>query len=222
MSGRALKDELCRLLWGVVDRHDFVRSATLTGSFVESAGLEGISDIDFVVVVDRLDKDRMQRLQEDFDLALRPALRVAEFDFRINATLGPLKFNDHRLAVLHLMLYSHESHVSHVINSPFTCLDWQRSAHVRKRSLADVYPVFALQPRHFLGSRRSAKDYLRDLHAGTISYRELVCDDDGYKEETRGKPMTERDRHEFAYHVMRFLMVNSLKLLQRRNTTPDA
>jgi len=45
-----------------------------------------------------------------------------------------------------------------------------------------------------------------------VSYRELHCDDKGYVEVKRSKPMTERDRHEFAYHVIRFLMRNLLKL----------
>lgn len=221
-ESQTLKADVFAKLWEVVDRHDFIRSATLAGSFVDSPTLDGISDIDFIVVVDHLDRSRMALLQADFDAALRPTLAKYDYDFQINATLGPLKFNAPRLAVLHLMLYSHEAHVSHVINSPFTCLDWQRSPAVRKQTMADVYPVFALQPRHFLGSRRSAKDYLKDLHAGTISYRELVCSDTGYEEQTRGKPMTDRDRHEFAYHVMRFLMVNTLKLLKRHNETPAA
>lgn len=218
----SLKAELFARAWEVVDRHAFVRSATLAGSFVDAPTLEGISDIDLVVVVDRLDRARMELLQSDFDAALRPTLARHAYDFRINATLGPLKFNAPRLAVLHLMLYARDAHVAHVIHSPFTCLDWQRSPMVRKQTLADVYPVFGLQPRHFLGSRRSASDYLKDLRAGTISYRELVCSDAGYEEQPRGKPMTERDRHEFAYHVMRFLMGNTLKLLQRHNETRSA
>ncbi|QEL20187.1 histidine phosphatase family protein [Limnoglobus roseus] len=221
MNGEPLKAEILDRLWAVADRHDFVRSVTVTGSFVDSPTLDGISDIDCVVVVDHLHEARYQRLVAEFDDALRGVLAGHGYDFRVNPTLGPLKFNGPKLAVLHLMLYSDEARVRHARQSPFTCLDWQRSKVHRKLSLAEVYPVFGLQPRHFLGARRGIQDYLGDLRAGTVSYRELVCTADGYAEKKLGKPMTVRDRHEFAYHVMRFLMGNLLKLLTRTNTTPD-
>lgn len=204
-------------LAAVVDRHDFILSATLTGSFPEQKSLEGISDVDFVVVVDDLNDHRYRRLLADFDAELRPALRTVACDLLINSTLGPLKFNEAGTVVLHLMLYSEQAHVEHVLQSPFTCLDWQRSPNHYKRPLSDVYPVFGLQPRHFMSSRRGPRDYLRDLEDGVVSYRELVCSADGYQEVRRSKPMSPRDRHEFAYHVLRFLMQNLLKLVRRRN-----
>lgn len=215
-----LKEQVLDGLWAVADKHDYVRSVTVTGSFVESETLDGISDIDCVVVVDRLDAARYEALVADFDDGLRWVLARHGYEFRVNPTLGPLKFNGPRLAVLHLMLYSDAARVRHARQSPFTCLDWQRSKVYRKQSLADVYPVFGLQPRHFLGARRGVKDYLADLRDGTVSYRELVCTDADYTERKLGKPMTVRDRHEFAYHVMRFLMGNLLKLLTRTNDTP--
>lgn len=221
MTAVPLKDAIRAALWQVADRHPFVRSVTLTGSFVEAPSLDGISDIDCVVVVDWLNAERYDTLVGEFDAALRGLLAEEGFEFRVNPTLGPLKFNGPKLAVLHLMLYSQRARVDHAHNSPFTCLDWQRSGVHRKRSLADVYPVFGLQPRHFLGSRRSIKDYLADLRAGVVSYRELVCSAVGYEERKHGKPMTVRDRHEFAYHVMKFLMSNLLKLLTRTNTAFD-
>jgi broad specificity phosphatase PhoE len=217
MNVVSLKDQLIAQLWDTVDHFDYIRSATLTGSFVESETLEGISDIDFVVIVDHLNAFRFKELQERFTVALRPVLRQHGYDFQLNPTLGPLKFNAPRLAVLHLMLYSVEAHVEHVINSPFTCLDWQRSGHVRKESMGEVYPVFGLQPHHFMSGRRSLKDYLRDFHAGVVSYRELFCDEDGYTETKRARPMDCRDRHEFAYHICKFLMRNLHKLITRSN-----
>lgn len=210
-----LKDRVQDELWAVADRHPAVLSATLAGSFVDSPGLEGVSDIDLILVVDRLDARTFDALVADFRDSLAPVLARAGYRLRINPTLGPLKFNEPDLAVLHLMLYSRQAHVEHVVQSPFTCLDWQRSAHVRKQTLAEVYPVFGLQPRHFVSARRSLQDYLRDFRASEVSYRELQCDEAGYTEVKRAKPMTSRDRHEFGYHVMRFLMRNLLKLVRR-------
>ncbi|MCC7083494.1 MAG: histidine phosphatase family protein [Pirellulales bacterium] len=216
-----LKSEITAALWQVIDKYEWALSATFTGSFLIGDGLQGISDIDFVVIVEHLNAERFEALNNACEAALQPVVERGGYGLRINPTLGPLKFNDQRTAVLHLMLYSRQAHVDHVVSSPFTCYDWQRSVEFRKQSLADVYPVFALQPRHFLGARRSISDYLKDYRAGVVSYRELECVAGGYREVRREKPLTVRDRHEFAYHILRFLMQNLLKLVHRRNEAPE-
>ena len=221
MSDAPLKKRIIDALWTVTDRHAWIESATLTGSFVNSDSLDGLSDIDFVVIVDQLTNARLELLREDYAAAVEPVLAAEGYNFQLNSTLGPLKFNAPKLAVLHLMLYSHEAHVEHVINSPFTCLDWQRSPVFRKQSMAEVYPAFGLQPRHFLSARRSIADYLKDFRGSVISYRELQGNDNGYTEIKQNKAMDNRDRHEFAYHVMRFLMLNLLKLVHRHDELCD-
>ena len=217
MNLSSLRTRIQQRLWEVAESHDGILSATLAGSFLEGQSLDCISDIDLVVVVDRLDAARFEELVSAFQTVLGRELDELGYRLRVNPTLGPLKFNEPRTAVLHLMLYSGEAHVDHAISSPFTCFDWQRSTAHCKRSLADVFPVFNLQPHHFVGSRRSVRDYLRDFHSGVVSFRELACTADGYREQARSKPMTPRDRHEFAYHILRFLMHNLVKLVRRAN-----
>lgn len=217
----SLKDELTREIWEVVERHNWILSATITGSFLTDDTLAAISDIDLVLVVDVLNAPRFDGLQSDFTAALEPVLAARGLALKINPTLGPRKLNDDATAVLHLMLYSREGHHQHAIKSPFTCLDWQRSAASRKLSLAGVYPVFGLQPHHFVSARRGIRDYLHDFERGVVSYRELECSDVGCEELKREEPMATRDRYEYAYHVMRFLMQNLLKLVWRRNAAPD-
>jgi len=207
-------------LWRAVDRLDYVLSATLAGSFATGTGLDGFSDIDTIIITDELDAERFACIQQVFREELAPVLTAHGWELRINATLGPLKFNDERTAVLHLMLYSKAGHRNHVVKSPFTCLDWQRSPIWRTRPMTEVYPVFSLQPRHFFSARRSAKDYLADLNAGLVSYRELHFEG-GYHEVKLGKQMEVRDRHEFAYHILRFLMQNALKLVRRVNEVSE-
>lgn len=216
-AGHAIRRGVLRQVEQVVQQFDWVASTTVTGSFLLGDGLDGISDIDCVVIVDELNRSRFAALHGAFESALSQELAQHEYRLRINPTLGPLKFNEPKLAVLHLMLYSVDAHVDHVIKSPFTCLDWQRSEVVFKRPMHDVYPTFGLQPRHFVSARRSIQDYLRDYRKSVVSFRELICDEAGYQEAGREKPMTNRDRHEFAYHIVRFLMVNSLKLIHRAN-----
>ena len=163
-----MRQQIVAALRETVQRFDWILSATLTGSFLHGSGLEGISDIDFVVIVDDLNAGRLEDLQQAFRESLAPVLARENFSLRINPTLGPLKFNDERTAVLHLMLYSLRAHVEHGIQSPFTCLDWQRSNVFFKGYMADVYPVFGLQPHHFVSARRSIQDYLRDYRSGVV------------------------------------------------------
>ncbi len=214
MSVSQLKQQIIDAIWRTTDAMDDITSATLTGSFAYSDSLDGLSDIDFVVTLKELDETRYRNIRQAFQDSLGPVLASHGYDLMINSTLGPLKFNAPRLAVLHLMLYTEASHVSHVIQSPFTCLDWQRSPLYRKKSLAEVYPTFGLQPRHFLSARRSVTDYLNDYRDSVVSYREFDFENDVCREIKKTKSMTLRDRHEFAYHVMRFLMINLLKLVR--------
>ncbi len=216
-----LKAAVQRCVWRVVDDSDCIQSATITGSFLQSKTVNAFSDIDVVLILDTLNITTFDRLCERFQGALTPIFEVNGLGLKVNPTLGPLKFNTPSTAVLHLMLYSEDEHVDHAIQSPFTVFDWQRSECYRKCHMADVYPVFALQPKHFFGARRSAAEYLRDFSAGVISYRELICDTDGCQQVTKTKPMGERDRIEFAYHIMRFLMQNLLKLVARANTVTE-
>src|SRR5687768_1171080 len=123
MSDAPLKALIRERLWEIVDRHPEVLSATLAGSFVDSASLDGISDIDLVLIVERLDARLFNRLLQAFDEGLSPVLKSAGFALKINPTLGPLKLNDPATAVLHLMFYSRSAHVEHATASPFTCLD---------------------------------------------------------------------------------------------------
>lgn len=216
-----LKDDLIEAIWSVVDRHNWILSATLTGSFLTDQTLDAISDIDLVVIVEELNGPRFDGLQQEFTAALTPSLAGHGLKLLINPTLGPRKLNDEATAVLHLMLYSREAHHQHAIKSPFTCLDWQRSAVYRKRSMADIYPVFGLQPHHFVSARRGLRDYLHDFERGVVSYREIECSVDRCSESRREEPMTTRDRYEYAYHVMRFLMQNLIKLVRRTNRISD-
>ena len=215
------KENVIEAVWSAMDRLNWVLSATFTGSFLLGDDLHGISDIDLVVIVDRLNASRFDEIRSACEASLAPMLRQAGFGLQINSALGPLKFNDPKTAVLHLMLYDRAAHVEHVINSPFTCFDWQRSSVFRKRSMANVYPVFALQPHHFVSKRRGVREYLQDYRDGVMSYRELRCDENGYREEQCQRPMTVRCRHEFAYHIVRFLMQNLLKLIGRHNEPID-
>ncbi len=141
INGISCRAELLNLLWNVVDSIEWILSATLVGGFSRTDDLSAASDIDFVVVVDELTKKRYEELQAKMSQAIQSPLKKAGFEFKLNASKGPLKFNDYNTAVLHLMCYSIEEHRRHVRESPFTCLDWQRSPLWRKNRYAKYIQV---------------------------------------------------------------------------------
>jgi alpha-ribazole phosphatase len=195
-----------------------VCSVTFTGSFVERPGLAGISDIDVIVIVDVLTAEVFAACRAAA-LAVPPALLgLPDHRIHINDTFGPLKFDAPGTIVVHLMVYDLAGHRDHVLQSPFTCLDWERSPHCAGHSLRDLYPVLALQPRHFLAARRSLANYIEDIAAGSISYRCHEFTTTGRTERIARLPLDARHQGEYACHIVRNLVANYSKLLLQKNT----
>jgi probable phosphoglycerate mutase len=135
----------------------------------------------------------------------------------INTKFGPLKFNDARTLVVHLMVYDADGHQSHVLNSPFTCYDWERSQIYVGRSLREMFPVLGLQPGDFVGARRGLENYLDDLNRGVISYRCYEFDGEIPRERTERANLTPRQRGEYAFHIIRNMVSNYAKMLSGLN-----
>ncbi len=221
MGTEKVKGNIVEVILGLYTDLNYVLNTTLTGSFSRGQGLDGISDIDTIVIVTELTEEKFIYLCDRAQNLLAPLFSINGYKLRINTTFGPLKYNDIDTAVLHLMIYDAKAHREHAIKSPFTCFDWQQSSLFQGAKLEEIYPVFALQPRHFISSRRSSKDYLKDLLNEKISFREAIYSDGKRKEILKQKPMTIRDKYEFAYHIVLFLLLNLYKLANRKNITPD-
>ena len=97
------------------------------GSFVNQKDLTGISDIDTVVICKNLNEKLFNSCIEVVKNIDLKKCGLNNYSLKINPTFGPLKFDRSNIAVVHLMIYSVESHRQHVIKSPFTCFDWERS-----------------------------------------------------------------------------------------------
>ncbi len=213
-----LKVEFGSALMHALQAVRHVRSITLTGSFVDHTDLSGISDIDTIVIVERLTTAKFNECCNavaglDCTRLGGPASRL-----HLNTTFGPLKFDEPGRVVVHLMIYSVADHRTHVLKSPFTCLDWERSAVHVGPSLREIYPVLALQPRQLLESRRGLSDYLDDLTAGAIRFRRYEIDGENIREVTDRQPLDSRHQGEYAYHIVRNLVSNYAKLVRRTNT----
>jgi ribulose-phosphate 3-epimerase len=213
-----MKEFIRKEIKKTVERTPFALSGTIVGSFATSKGLEGISDIDTVIIIDKLSKDKFNTIVTEFEKIGKKLTVDYDYEYKINPTFGPLKYNKDRLAVFHLMIYDVEGHIKHCQNSPFTCLDWQLSETYFKAPMTSIYKVTALQPNFFFDSRRSVNDYLKDLRANSISYREYNFKEDGQTEEVKKqKKMDDKDKVEFSYHIMRNLMNNLIKLYHNQN-----
>ena len=194
-----------------------VRSVTFTGSFVEKLGLAGISDIDVVVVVESLTEAGFAACKAAV-AAVSPAdLGLPDHRLLLNDTFGPLKFDQPGVVVVHLMVYGTADHRDHVLKSPFTCLDWERSPFSVGSTLRSIYPVLGLQPRQFFEARRSLNNYLEDVASGSISYRRYQFDGANKGEVLDRLPLDRRHQGEYAFHIVRNLVANYAKLILKDN-----
>ena len=62
------------------------------------------------------------------------------------------------------MVYDTLNHKKHVLKSPFTCFDWERTSFYEGKKLTDIYPVLKLQLCDFINSRRGTNNFIKDLN----------------------------------------------------------
>ena len=194
-----------------------IKSITFVGSFIDKVDMSGISDIDTVIVCDKLNKiifEKCIRSLENLDMN---KCGLNDYTLKINSTFGPLKFDEPNLIIIHLMIYDYELHRIHVCKSPFTCYDWERSQTIYGFSLKNIYPVGSLQYTDFLQVRRSLNNYLEDLNNNSISYREYKFLDGQLKEVRKKFIIDSRHKGEFSYHIIHNLISNYLKLCSQKN-----
>ena len=192
-------------------------SITFVGSFCDREDLSGISDIDVVVICESLNRATFDACSAAMASMSPALLGLPTHRLYLNTTFGPLKFDQPDQVVIHLMIYDRASHQAHVLKSPFTCLDWERSAVCAGPSLADLYPVLILQPGDFLNARRSLSNYTEDLRRGVLSYRRYEFTEAGVTEKLEQAHLDERLRGEYAFHIVKNLVQNYAKLVRRQN-----
>jgi ribonuclease H / adenosylcobalamin/alpha-ribazole phosphatase len=194
-----------------------VLSVTIVGSFNDRDELLVISDIDTIVIVDKLTKDNYEDCINAIKGLDGKAFGFPDRSIFVNSTFGPLKFDNDSNIVVHLMIYDVEGHKKHVIQSPFTCFDWERSELYRGKRLGEIYPVLKLQPHDFKGARRGIQNYLDDLDKGAVSYRSYEFQAGGIQEITQAHILDVRHQGEYAFHIVKNLVVNYCKLMSQKN-----
>ncbi len=194
-----------------------VLSITFVGSFVNSDSIDAISDIDVIVIVDKLTQSLFSKIEQQATAITGRDCGLPDYQVKLNTSFGPLKFNTPKTIVIHLMVYDVEGHAKHVIASPFTCYDWELNNAVYGKNLSEIYSANPLQLNDLIGTRRSLHSYLDDLKNDVISYRYYDFEDGIVAEKKGTYPMDERHKKEYGYHVMKYLMLNLLKILKQKN-----
>lgn len=198
-----------------------IRSLSIVGSFVGGDSLDAVADIDVVIVVDELRSAVFEAIVDRFARIAARDLGLPGYRVRVNPTFGPLKFDDEDTVVFHVMVYDRAGHRDHVIKSPFTCLDWERHDAVAGLPLRDIYSAGGVQPEDIIASRRGIDSYLADLAVGEISYREYDFSGPTPHQVSRALALDPRHTAEFAYHILRNLFLNTLKVLSGQNAAAE-
>jgi broad specificity phosphatase PhoE len=192
-------------------------SITFVGSFESSNDLSLISDIDIIVILDKLSELKFKEIEKVASEIESKHFDLDAFEIALNMTFGPLKLNNEKTVVFHLMVYDIEGHRKHVIESPFTCLEWENHSASFGKNLKDIYPATGVQLEDLFGSRRSLETYFDDIKNKIISYRVYDFSTAPYSEKKHTFPMDERHTKEYAYHVIKHLILNLLKILSQKN-----
>lgn len=191
-----------------------ILNITFAGSFLTK---KKFNDIDIIFILKRLSIKKFVSINNYFK-----KLRVSNRIIKINNTFGPVKYNDfERDLVFHLMVYDLESHINHVIRSPFTCYDWEKSSQFTGKSLKELFPVGKLQLRDFKYSRRGIFNYLNDLDLSSISYTfyHFSKSKKTLLKKKIKKLSTERELNEYAFHIIKNLIFNFIKYKKNINKT---
>ena len=212
-----IKVQIKKTLVKCISEVKSVISITFVGSFESATDLRLISDIDIIVIVDHLTQPVFKEIEEKAGTIKGEDIFLPEYQIILNLSFGPLKFNNEKTAVFHLMIYDVEGHRKHVIESPFTCLDWEYFPAEFGKNLKDIYSAKGVQIEDLIGTRRGMEAYLDDLKTQKISFRAYDFSTNPITEKKFTHDMDERHQKEYAYHMIKFLMLNLIKIIRQTN-----
>ena len=89
-----IKQNIYSEILRIVSRKNYIISTSIVGSFVSSPGIEGISDIDIVIIVDKLTQSIFEEINYSFQQIKNSEIGLNDFEIFINNTFGPLKFDN--------------------------------------------------------------------------------------------------------------------------------
>ena len=210
-----IKEKIQSEILKAVSNKDCIISTTIVGSFIHSFGIEGISDIDIIIIVDNLTKKVFDEINSSFDSIKSSQIGLDGYDIIVNNTFGPLKFNSEKNVVFHLMVYDIDGHINHVEESPFTCFSWEEYNPIKGLSLKEVYPVVNLQLNDIIQSRRGILSYINDIENGVITFRRYEFTNNNLLTIKDKFKLDSKHKLEYSYHITFHLLNNLWKILTR-------
>jgi hypothetical protein len=187
-----------------LENFDEIISVSIPGSFEKKVDISIISDIDVVIIVKKLNKNLFNNIIKKFHVQ-GCQISLDDYSVIVNSTFGPLKFNDKKTVVFHVMIYDINGHREHVIKSPFTCYDWEKSKPIIGKSLSDIYTALPLQLNDLVSSRRSLTSYIDDIEKENISYRKYLFKGNDVLIEKLNYKMDDRMKMEYIFHTIKFI-----------------
>jgi alpha-ribazole phosphatase/probable phosphoglycerate mutase len=212
-----IKNKIRSVVVNKISPIDGLLSITFVGSFESSTDISLISDIDIIIIVDELYESKFKEIEVAAASIKGVDIGLEDYSIKLNMTFGPLKFNNDETVVFHIMVYDVFGHRKHVLESPFTCLDWEYFPAIYGKNLSEIYPASGVQLIDLVGSRRGLEAYLDDLKKQVISYRVYDFSVEPYSEKKHTIKMDDRHQKEYAYHVLKFLQLNLIKILFQLN-----
>jgi len=211
-----IKQKIKKSIINAIGNKNEIVSATIVGSFLDSVGLKGISDIDVVIIVDQLTKNIFEDIISSFETIKGSDFGLDDHQVIINNSFGPLKFNSEKTVVFHVMIYDIEGHINHVEESPFTCFSWESFIPITGISLRDVYPTLNLQIDDILRSRRGLITYISDIEKGCITYRKYTFNNNKLEIIKENFELDLKHNLEYSYHITYHLLNNFYKIITRK------
>ena len=217
IKGNVKKKKFVKAIFSKFKSDKNILSATFVGSFVDKHSLKNISDIDLIIIVENLNYKIKESLEKKIYQINFNRLLGEKKKLLINNTFGPLKFNSNKNLVIHLMVYDRKGHIDHVIKSPFTVYDWERSNIYFKKKISEIYKVGSLQFDDFLSARRGLLNYANDIKLKKISFRKYRFFKNKYSTDKHFIRLQRRDKCEYYFHIVKNLILNFIKFNTKKN-----
>ena len=207
------KKKLIKIISEKLGNVEDILSISFVGSFLNK---KNFSDIDIVIITKNISRNIIKRCHKEINEINFKSCGVNK-KILINDTFGPLKFNTKKNLVFHLMIYSYDDHIKHVINSPFTCYDWERTQASYGFNLKDIYPVMKIFTSDFFFKNRGIDIYRKNLINKKINYKKYFFRNNQVQIRQLDYKITGKDIYEFCYHVISFTCKNYLKYILQIN-----
>lgn len=203
-----------------LSKNNNIVSATIVGSL--NSNKKEIGDIDIVLISKTINKNYINKVNKTIkQIELNKYFSNPNYKILINNSFGPIKYDFKKYVIFHLMYYDIEAHKNHVIESPFTCYDWERSKNYIGKSLKEIYPVGKIYLEDFLKSRRSISEYIKILNSQSIVQKIYSFNKKIYKIKRKKIKLNKTQLIEVCHHIIKFLTINLIKYEYQKNINPN-